>query len=62
MKSLIDKYSSLFEEGDGKILNLKAHIVLHEQAKPIFRKAQPVSYALKKPLEEKLDRLEKQEK
>ena len=60
VKSLIDKYSSLFEDGDGKILNMKARIALREQAKPVFRKARPVPYALKKPLEEKLDHLEKQ--
>ena len=60
VNSLIDKYSSLFEEGDGKSLNMKAHIALREQAKPIFQKARPVPYALKKPLEEKLNHLEKQ--
>ena len=44
MRSLIDKYSSLFEEGDGKTLNMKAHIALRKQAKPIFRKTRPMPY------------------
>lgn len=57
---LINKYSKLFEEGADKILNMKVHIALQEQAKSVFRKARPVSYALKKPLEEKLDHSEKQ--
>ena len=61
VKSLIDKYSSLFEDGDGKILNMKARIALREQAKPVFWKTRPMPYAVKKPLEEKLDHLEKQE-
>ena len=31
---------------------MKAYIVLQEKVKPVFQRAQPVSYALKKPLEE----------
>ena len=59
MKTLIDK-SKPFEEGSGKIHNMKAHITLQEQAKPVNRKARPVPYVLKRPLEEELDSLEKQ--
>ena len=40
---------------------MKARIALCEEGKQVFRKARPVPYALKKPLEEKLDHLEKQE-
>ena len=60
LKPLFDKYSDLFEEGSGRIHGMKAHITLQEDAKPVYRKARPVPYALKKPLEEKLDFLEKQ--
>ena len=60
VKRLTDKYSKLFDENNGKIINMKAHITLQEQAKPVYRKARPVPYALKKPLETKLDSLEQQ--
>ena len=60
LKPLLDKYSNLFEEGSGRIHGMKAHITLQENVKPVYRKARPVPYALKKPLEEKLDSLEKQ--
>ena len=39
---------------------MKALITLQKDAKPVYRKARPVPYALKKPLEEKLDSLEMQ--
>ena len=60
VKRLTDKYSKLFDENNGKIINMKAHITLQEQAKPVYRKARPVPYALKKPLETKLNSLEQQ--
>ena len=60
VKSLINKYNKLFEEGNGTIHNMKAHIALQENVKPVYRKARPVPYALKQPLEEQLDSLEKQ--
>ena len=60
VKSLINKYNKLFEEGNGTIHNMKAHIALQENVKPVYRKARPVPHALKQPLEEQLDSLEKQ--
>ena len=60
VKSLINKYNKLFEEGNGTIHNMKAHIALQESVKPVYQKARPMPYALKQPLEEQLDSLEKQ--
>ena len=60
VNDLIFKYAKLFEDGEGKITNTKAHITLKEQAQPVFRKARPVPYSLKKPLEDKLDELERE--
>jgi len=59
VKDLILKYAKLFEDGEGRITNVKAHITLKEQAKPVFWRARPVPYALKKPIEDKLDALER---
>lgn len=39
---------------------MKAHITLQEKAKPVYWKARPVPYALKKSLEAQLDSLEQQ--
>ena len=58
VKDLVLKYVKLFEEGEGRNTDMKAHITLKEKAKPVFWRAQPVPYALKKPLEDKLDALE----
>ena len=60
VKDLVLGYDKLFEEGEGRITDIKAHITLKEQAKPVFRRARPVPYALKKPLEDKLDALERE--
>jgi len=61
VKDLILKYAKLFEDGEGRISNMKAHITLKEQLKPVFWRARPVPYALKKPLEDKLDALQREE-
>jgi len=56
VKDLVLRYTKLFEEGKGKITDMKAHITLKEQAKPVFWRARLVPYARKKPLEDKLER------
>ena len=48
VKSLIDKYRSLSEKGNGKILNIKAHISLQEQAKPVFQMLDPFHMHLRR--------------
>ena len=57
---LAKKYAKLFEGEHGKINNFKATIALQPGAKPIYRKARPVPYALKQRVEAELDRLEQQ--
>ena len=53
---LAKKYAKLFEGEHGKINNFKATIALQPGAKPIYRKARPVPYALKQRVEAELDR------
>jgi len=48
------------QSGEGRITVMKVHITLKEQAKPLFWRARPVLYALKKPLEDKLGALERE--
>ena len=57
---LIKKYAKLFEGGHGRINNFKATIALQLDAKPIYRKARPVPYALKERVEAEFNRLEQQ--
>jgi hypothetical protein len=56
--TLQKEYQDLFEENQNPIRNLKAHIRIKEQCKPIFCKARPVPYALKERVEEELKKLE----
>ena len=60
VNDLIFRYAKLFEDSEGKITSTKAHITLKEQAQPVFQKARPVPYTLKKPLEDTLDELERE--
>ena len=54
------KYPKLFDVGHGKINNFKATIALQPGAQPVYRKARPVPYELKRKVEAELDRLEQQ--
>ena len=54
---LVKAYPKLFEGGHGRVNNFKATITLQPDAKPVYRKARPVPYALKQQVEVELDRL-----
>ena len=49
--TLITKYSKLFDAGHGKETNFKATLALQPDAKPVYKKARPVPYALKEQVE-----------
>ena len=57
---LVKAYLKLFEGCHGRINNFKAAITLQPDAKPVYRKARPVPYALRQQVEAELDRLEHQ--
>ena len=55
LKTVLDRHSAVFEEGQGKLVGYKAKITLDPQATPRFCKARPMPYALKAKVEEELD-------
>jgi len=59
VKDLILKYTKLFEDGEKRISNLKAHITPKQQAKPVFWRAAS-SICHQESLEDKLDTLERE--
>ena len=60
LKNILSKYGSLFSDGIGKVKGVKASRTLKKYAKPKFRKARPVPYALKPIIEQKKENLERQ--
>ena len=57
----MDEYTDLFDENNlGKITDIEVQLHIDEKAKPIFKKARPVPYAIRKNYEESLDKLERQ--
>ena len=57
---LTAKYQDLLGKGYGHLKQFKASIQVREDAQPIFLKARPVPYALKKNVEQELQRLEEE--
>ena len=57
LHALLDKYSSVFQEGLGTFQGLEAKIVVDPQATPRFCKARSVPYAMTVKVEEELQRL-----
>lgn len=47
IREILQKYSSVFADGIGKVHGIKANLHLTNDAKAIFCKARPVPYALK---------------
>ena len=60
LKSILDKYATVFKEELGTMKGTEVHINLKLDAKPRFCKARPVSYALKPKIDTELDRLVKE--
>lgn len=55
---ILQRHKGVFEEGPSTIRGFKASIKMRKDAQPIFKKANPVPYALKEAVERELDRLE----
>ena len=60
LKTILDKYATVFEEELGTVKRTEVHINLKLDAKPRFCKARPVPYALKPKIDTELDRLVKE--
>ncbi len=61
MAVILQRHKGVFEEGQNTIREFKASIKKRLDAQPIFKKANPVPYALKEAVEKELDRLEAME-
>lgn len=57
VQAILQKYSSVYSHGIGKGEGIKANLHLNEDVKPIFCKAQPVSYTMKPKIEQELENL-----
>ncbi|XP_071638443.1 uncharacterized protein [Temnothorax longispinosus] len=60
VKSLVADFPAAFGKGIGKIEGIAARLYLKEDARPLFRKARQVPFALKPKIEETLRNLEAQ--
>lgn len=54
---MLDKYKSVFDEGLGEFKNYEVQLEVDPTAKPQFSKARTVPYAMRKGVEEEIDRL-----
>ena len=57
LEYLLSNFSELFQEQLGTLKNYKAKIFVDPEAKPVFIKARPLPYAMRKGVEEELERL-----
>ncbi|XP_030586939.1 uncharacterized protein K02A2.6-like [Archocentrus centrarchus] len=60
LKQTLEKHAQVFKEGIGTLKNIKAQIILEDNAKPRFHKARPVPYAVRPKVEAELQHLEEQ--
>ena len=58
LKQVLDKHSSVFKEGLGKLRDVEAKIYIAQNGRPRFRKPYQVSFALRQKVEEELERLQ----
>ncbi|KAI4881016.1 hypothetical protein NFI96_011261 [Prochilodus magdalenae] len=58
LEAVLQRHQNVFSDGPGTIREFKASINVKPNAKPIFKKARPVPYALKDAVGRELDRLE----
>ena len=54
----MDEFNEVFVEETGLCKGVKARINMKSDATPTFRKARPLPYAMKKKVENELDRLQ----
>ena len=59
LDQILSKYATVFEEGIGKVKDIKATLKFKEQPQPVFCKARQIPYALRPKVEQELDELEK---
>ena len=57
LEEVLQRHSSVFQEGLGTLQGYEAKIYVDPEAKPTFCKARPIPYAMKAKVEEELDRL-----
>ena len=55
---MLDEHSEVFEEGLGELRDVEAKIHIEKDAKPRFHKARKVPFAIRKKVEEELERLQ----
>lgn len=58
LEAVLEKQKAVFEEGPSTIKEFKATIRVRTNSQSICRKARPVPYALREPVEKELERLE----
>ncbi|ETW98372.1 MAG: hypothetical protein ETSY2_42930 [Candidatus Entotheonella gemina] len=57
---LCGKYSEVFQSGPGAMTQIKAHLNLRQDARPVFRRPYTIPFAIKDKVAQELDRLEEQ--
>ena len=55
---LVSEYADLFKDTTGKMKNSFAKLEVHDNVKPVFCKSRTVPFAMKKKIQEELDKLE----
>ena len=58
LQGVLDKHCSIFKEGLGELKDVKAKIYISEDERPRFFKPYQVTFALRKKVEEELERLQ----
>ena len=60
MQEILEKHAALFEKKIGTIQGYKADIRLKPEAKPIFKKSRPITYALQAALTQEIEYLQQE--
>ena len=58
MRILLNEYKDVFQDGIEKLKDMKAKLILNEDARPKFYKARLVPYSLRSKVEDELEKLE----
>ena len=58
LQQVLDEHSEVFEEGLGELRDVEAKIHIDKDAKPRFHKARKVPFAIRKKVEDELERLQ----
>ena len=60
MEEILHKYNNVFKDELGEVKGVKAKICVDPQVKPAFHKARTVPFALRKKVEDELERMQKE--